>query len=336
VARSLEEKGIDAVFMPSWFWQPGPGRDPLADRSPVALWVGSPPLRAARVYLPDDGATYPSVLYVVGSSADRARVAQILSTPSFSIEGPLSTQRTILPGGYAVSGLLGGLVHWRVAAPVTESGGPAIRFTTRDVDAARGVAVFEPRSPTLVQAAAFVDCSGVEPWGRRSTVDVAFPGSPLGFAYLDVAAPQPVRRVEARVRHLSTGRDTILVRGCADPTSARGGIFPARSSAARMIMERRTDAKLAISFDYLDAGRSPVSFNLHDDVRDRWLYGAAGLRRCGSGTWIHARVPIDTRSLSPDTQTVELGPVVSGRDLIMRNLRLVQGSRQVDCRTAER
>ena len=40
VARKLKEKGIEAVFVPSWFWEPGAGRDPLADRSPVALWVG--------------------------------------------------------------------------------------------------------------------------------------------------------------------------------------------------------------------------------------------------------------------------------------------------------
>ena len=68
VARQLASHGIHAVFVPSWFWEPGGARHPLADRSPVALWVGAPALRALRVYLPDSNVTYPSVLYAVGST----------------------------------------------------------------------------------------------------------------------------------------------------------------------------------------------------------------------------------------------------------------------------
>jgi hypothetical protein len=334
VARELKERGIDAVFVPAWFWQPGPGRHPLADRSPLALWVGSPQLRAVRVYLPDEDTTYASVLYAVGSATDRARVARALETPAFSLEGPLSTRRAVVPGGYAVSGLLGAALHWRVAAPVTESGGPAIRLTTRNVEDVRGVAIFEPRLPTLVQAAAFVDCTGVGTWAHRSTLDVIFPGSPLGFAYLDLGASRPVRRVDARVRSVATGPGSVLVRACGDPTSARGGVFPAGSSAARILVPHHTAPNLVLAFDYLDAGRRGVSLNLYDEFRDRWTYGVARLPRCGSGRWIHARLPVDTR-LPARAETVELGPVVAGRDLIVRNLRLVSGAaRQTDCETA--
>lgn len=334
VARSLKQSGIDAVFMPAWFWQPGPGRDALADRSSVALWVGAPLLRALRVYLPDDETTYPSVLYVVGSAADRARAARLLDTPSFSLEGPLSTRRTIVGDGYAVSGLLGGLLHWRIAAPVTESGGPAIRLTTRDVQYVRDVAVFEPRSPSLVQAASFVDCSRVRGWARRSTVDVTFPGSPLGFAYLDIGAPQPARRLHVAAHGLATGPDSVLVRACGDPTTTRGGVFPAGSTEGRVIVEPASHYRLGLTFDYLDVGRRSVSFNLYDEARDRWTYGVARLRRCGSGHWVHATLPVDTGG-SAGPETVELGPVVTGRDLIVRNLRVVHGARgQTDCEAA--
>ena len=131
VARQLKSRHIDAVFVPSWFWEPGAARHPLADRSPVASWVGVPALRAVRVYLPDPNVTYPSVLYIVGStSSARRRVSSLLRSPTFSVAGALSTRRTIVRGGFAVSGPLGGPLHWRIAAPVTEIGGPSIRLTT--------------------------------------------------------------------------------------------------------------------------------------------------------------------------------------------------------------
>ena len=71
VARRLKDGGIDAVFVPSVFWEPGAARNPLADLAPVALWVGAPSLRAVRVYLPDENVTYPSVLYGVGAAGVR-------------------------------------------------------------------------------------------------------------------------------------------------------------------------------------------------------------------------------------------------------------------------
>ena len=102
VARQLASHGIDAVFVPSWFWEPGGARHPLADRSPVALWVGAPALRALRVYLPDSNVTYPSVLYVVGSTPSaRRRVGSLLRSPMFSVEGAPSTRRKLVRGGFA-------------------------------------------------------------------------------------------------------------------------------------------------------------------------------------------------------------------------------------------
>jgi hypothetical protein len=334
VATQLKSHGIDAVFMPSWFWEPGAARHPLADRSPVALWVGAPALRAARVYLPDANVIYPSVLYAVGSEVAVRRIDQRFVSPTFSVVGPQSTRTKPIRDGFDVSGPLGGPLHWRIAAPVTEIAGPALRVTTTAVRAARRLSVYEPRQPTLVTPAAFVDCTRVAPWARESTLDVAFPGSPLGFALLDLGGARNTRSFDAIVRERQTPAG-VLVRACGNPADARGGIFPAGSSASRLILEHRPGRSLALDFDYLDTGRTSVSFNLYDESRYRWVYGVAGLHRCGSGAWVHARLPVDTRS-SVRNETVELGPVVTGRDLIVRNLRLVRGSLsrgQTDCRT---
>jgi hypothetical protein len=327
VARQLKARGIDAVFIPSWFWEPGAARHPLAGRSPVVLWVGAPNLRALRVYLPDEGVSYPSVLYAVGPSAvAKRRVGSLLRSSTFSVEGPPSSRRTAVPGGFRISGVLGGPLHWRIAAPVTEAGGPSLRLTTKNVAAVRGASVFEPRVPTLVQPAAFVDCTGVAEWARTSTVDVAFPGSPLGFASLDVGVARGTRSIQALVRSLPSVSAKPLVRACGDPTSARGGVFPVGSIAGRIVAERGA-RPLALSFDYLDAGRGPVSFNVYDGVHSRWLYSVAGVDRCGSGTWLRAQLPLRQLHLPPSAgRTVELGPFVTGDNFTVRNLRLVRGS----------
>jgi hypothetical protein len=216
---------------------------------------------------------------------------------------------------------------------VTEIAGPALRVTTTAVWAARGLSVYEPRKPTLVTPAAFVDCTRVLSWARESTLDVAFPGSPLGFALLDVGTAARVRGFDAVVREPAS--QNLLIRACADPADARGGIFPAGSTASRIILEHHHGRSVTLDFDYLDTGGASVSFNLYDESRDRWVYGVAGLDRCGSGAWVHARLPVDKRS-SASYETVELGPVVTGRDLIVRNLRVVRGNpsrAQTDCRT---
>jgi hypothetical protein len=330
----LKAHGIDAVFVPSWFWEPGAARHPLADRSPVTLWVGGRTLRAARVYLPDPDVSYPSVLYAAGSAPSARRLNRLLDTPAFSVSGPLSTRAKVVAGGLSVAGPIGGPLHWRIAAPVTEVGGPRIRLTTSAVTAAKGMAVFEPKKPTLISPAAFVDCRRVPAWARVSTLDVAFPGSPLGFAYLDVGVAGKSRTLRARVRELPTG-NKILVRACGDPTTARGGVFPAGSIEGRVIVKSANRDRLAaLTFDYLDEGVRVVSFNLYDEIHEHWLYRVATLHRCGSGRWVRARLPLDIRP-SVDQETVEIGPVVAGGDLIVRNLRFVRGAPgQIDCETA--
>jgi hypothetical protein len=213
---------------------------------------------------------------------------------------------------------------------VTEAGGPSIRLTTPNVAAARNASVFEPRVPTLVQPAAFVDCTDVAGWARTSTLDLAFPGSPLGFASLDVGVARGTRSMQAVVRGLPSASDKPLVRACGDPTTARGGVFPAGSIAGRIIAERGAHP-LALRFDYLDAGYGPVSFNVYDGIHSRWLYNVAGVDRCGSGTWLGAQLPLGRLRLPPLAgTTVELGPFVTGDNFTVRNLRLVSGSsRQV-------
>ena len=91
-------------------------------------------------------------------------------------------------------------------------------------------------------------------------------------------------------------------------------------------MEHRGPRPVALSFDYLDAGRRTVSFNLYDEARNRWIYDVADLVRCGSGRWLHAQLPMDElpRGVA-DTGTIELSPVVSGDDFAVRNLRVLEG-----------
>jgi hypothetical protein len=203
-------------------------------------------------------------------------------------------------------------------------------LTAKDVAAVRGVTVFEPWVPTLVEPADFVDCTRVAAWARESTVDIAFPGSPLGFASLDVSVRSGTRAIQTLVRGLPPS-DRVLVRACGDPTSAYGGVFPAGSNLGRIIVERRGARPLALSFDYLDAGRRPVSFNVYDEARSRWLYGVAHLNRCGSGGWLHAQLPLRQLGLPRSAgATVELGPFVRAGDFTVRNVHLVAGSsRQV-------
>ena len=108
------------------------------------------------------------------------------------------------------------------------------------------------------------------------------------------------------------------------PDQPRGGVFPARSTAGRIIVEHRGPRPVALSFDYLDAGRGAVSFNLYDEARDRWLYDVADLDRCGSGRWLHAQLSRWTtcpRGLATPGP-IELSPVVNGGDFAVRNLRL--------------
>jgi hypothetical protein len=319
VADSLAADGIEAVFVPSRLWEPGLDRSPLADLSPVALWVGAPPLRAARVYLPDEGVGYPSVLYGVGKEGVR-RIKRLLRTPAFSVQGPLSSRTTVRPGGFAFSGLLGGERHWRVGVPVTEVGGSALRFTTGDVNVAPDVKVQEPRTPTLFEPATFVDCTRVPQWARRSTLDVVVPGSTLGFAMLDVIGlPRARGSFGGQVVRAS---GPVLVRACGDPTGVRGGVFPPGEASDWIVVDLSHAGKRPVlSVDYRDDGRGQVSFMTRDEFHQPLRPGLPGVERCGSGRWLHARLPLPRPT--PSRRRVDIRPVVAGNDLTVRRLSLV-------------
>ena len=291
VARQLKSRDIDAVFVPSWFWEPGAARHPLADRSPVASWVGVPALRALRVYLPDSNVTYPSVLYAVGStSSARRRVGSLLESPAFSVEGALSTRRTIVRGGFAVSGPLGGPLHWRIAAPVTESrrtvDPPDDDGRRRGSWCLRLRAEGSPRSSTR-QRSSIVPASqrgrgrARSTWpfpGRRSALPLSTsassraPGrSRRSFAVFrpptrSWCAPAATRRARAAASSRPAARQGGSSWSIAGP--------PAR---ARLRLPRRRPW-----------GRRP-SISTTRPV-SAWLYDVAGLDRCGSGRWLHAQL----------------------------------------------
>jgi hypothetical protein len=319
VAHELNARGIDAVFVPSTFWEPGASRSPLADLSPVARWVGAPSLRAVRVYLPNEDVSYPSVLYGVGSEGVR-RVETLLHTPAFSVTGPISSRTTPRPHGFGFAGVLGSELHWRVAIPVTEAGGPALRFTTGDLKVAPDVTIYEPRTPTLFEPAAFVDCTHVPEWARRSTLDVVVPGSTLGFTVLDLAGgPEARGSFSGQVVRTS---GPVLVHACGDPTGVRGGVFPSGVASGQIVVDlSRARKRPILSFDYRDDGRGQASFTTRDEFHQRWLPGLPVLERCGSNRWLHARLPLPRPT--PFRAHVDIQPVVDGRNLIIRRLALI-------------
>jgi hypothetical protein len=317
VVAQLKGRGIRAVFVPSAFWQSGAAAHSLADLSPVALWVGSPSLRAVRVYLPSEDVTNPSVLYAVGAENAR-RIESILDTPGFSIAGPLASRKADRPGGFSFGGTVGGGSHWRVTAPVTEDGGPVLRFTTRALASVPDVTIDEPRQPTLFEEVAFVNCSRAPRWARVSTLDVALPGSPLGFSALDIGGrPDRKDRFSGGV---VLRRARVLIHACGDPTDARGGVFPAGSSSGRIIISPPASGRPLLSFDYLDEGRRPASFTVQDDLKVSERGRAVTVARCGSGRWLHASLPLPRPAAGT---AITLTPVVAGRDLAVRRLRLV-------------
>jgi hypothetical protein len=317
VAARLKGRGIDAVFVPSTFWHSGQAGNRLADLSPVALWVGSPVLRAVRVYLPNEDVNDPSVLYAVGDQSAR-RIDSILQTPALSIAGSLSSWKVGQRGGFAFGGTVGDGSHWRVSAPVTEDRGPVVRFTTRASGSATDVTISEPRTPTLFEDVAFVDCSGAPGWARVSTLDVVLPGSPLGFAVLDIGG-RPDRK-ERFSGGVALRKAHVLVRACGDPTGAPGGVFPANNLSSRITASPPASGRLLLSFDYLDQGRGSVSFGEYDDLHDSWRDRALTLERCGSGRWLHATLPVPR--LSRMITEIRLAPVVAGQDFAVRDLRL--------------
>jgi hypothetical protein len=202
---------------------------------------------------------------------------------------------------------------------VTEGRGPALRFTTNDVDAAPDVSIRESRKPSLFTPASFVDCARVPVWARRSTLDVRVPGSPLGFAALDVTSRPGAAGSFGGEIVGTTG--PLLVRACGDPTGDRGGVFPAGSPSDRIAVDLDdAGTRPILAFDYRDDGDAPVSFTARDEFRMPWKQGVPTLERCGSGRWLHARLPLPRATVLHGR--MEIGPVVTGRNLTIRNLAL--------------
>jgi hypothetical protein len=270
-----------------------------------------------RVYLPSEDVSSPSVLYAVGARSER-RIESILHTPALSVAGPLAGWKADQRGGFVFGGTLGGGFHWRVAVPVTEAGGPALRFTTSAQKSVPDVTIDEPRTPTLFEEAAFVDCSHAPEWARVSTLDVVLPGSPLGFAALDIGG-RPDRK-DGFSGGVALRKARVLVRACGDPTGARGGVFPTGSGSTRIMIRPPASGRLVLSFNYLDEGREPVSFRIYDDLHDSWLGRVVTVARCGSGRWLHASLPLPRPSLTGTE--IQLAPVVAGPGLAVRGLRL--------------
>ena len=205
---------------------------------------------------------------------------------------------------------------------MTEGGGPALRFTTSDVEIAPGVSIREPRKPSLFTPASFVDCTQVPAWARRSTLDVDVPGSSVGFAALDITSkPGAVGPFGGEVMG-TTG--PILVRACGDPTGDRGGVFPAGSPSDRIVVDLDGAGRRPIlAFDYRDDGDGPVSFTARDEFHLPWKPGVPTFDRCGSGRWLHARLPLPRATVLHGR--MEIRPVVTGRNLTIRNLDLATG-----------
>src|SRR5262249_5407488 len=137
----------------------------------------------------------------------------------------------------------------------------------------------------------FVDCTRVPAWARSSTLDVDVPGSTLGFAALDVTSRPGTEGAFGGEVVRRTG--AVLVRACGDPTGARGGVFPARAGADRMVVGLDgAGSRPMLTFDYRDDGHASVSFTARDEFRLPWKKGVPTLQRCGSGRWLHARLPL--------------------------------------------
>ena len=135
VARQLKSRDIDAVFVPSWFWEPG-ASPPSACRSISGGARGSVCRLSGRFASTCPTPTSPTRRSCTSSDPRSSATATCeLAPPIAGVLGrgsPLDSKDD-RPRRVRDLGLLGGPLHWRIAAPVTEIGGPSIRLTTRDV-----------------------------------------------------------------------------------------------------------------------------------------------------------------------------------------------------------
>ena len=154
-----------------------------------------------------------------------------------------------------------------------------------------GVAVFEPRVPTLVNPAAFVDCARVARVGagkhaRRDVSRVAARLCPTSTSASDRAPGRSRRSCGSSGLHPDPGPRLRRPDEHARRRLPRGQ----HGRADRHGAPRPSPSSPSASTTSMPAA-GPSSFNLYDEARVRWLYGVAGLVRCGSGRWLHAQLP---------------------------------------------
>jgi hypothetical protein len=319
--QQLQAIGAEAVFVPSWFWNPSLLVHPLASWSPVLRWVGASGLSAVRAYVENRGDTYPSMLYGVGD--DIARLRRVLAgSPDFSVAGGPGTKVWPVGRVFHVTGRVRTQGWLRMAAPVSERHGPVVRI--RAQTSGSGLSIYEPSNATLFEDTVIQNCAAAPFRAARTAVaDFEFPGSPLGFSVLDVSGPH-VARLSATLseRPWSRGRQ-LLVRACGDPVSRAGGFFPAGSSLMRLLVLNAQPGSNVISFKYRDIGTGAVTFNAFDFSRNKWVYGIATVPRCGTGRWLSAEV----HAPSFGGNVAELAPVIGVNGLQIRDAHLRQGRR---------
>lgn len=318
VIAHLRALGVQAVYIPSWVWDPSAPAlvNPLVHWSPVTKWVGAPGLRAVRTYVDNRGHEYPSVIYAVGG--DAARIERVLKgTADFSAWGDLASSVNARAGALDVSDPLGPYGWFRMAVPVVEDHGPILRLRVR-VSSGSGLSVYEPSKASAFEPEIAPACSSAPPADRDDVLDVEMPGSSLGFSVLDVSAPHAHGLAGTISERRGFSGRQLLVAACGDPTSALGAFFPAGDRYGRFGVLHPTGSDV-LSFEYRDTGRGDVTFNALNANDEKWSYDVAGLARCGTGRWLRAEVAVPAYGGAVG----EVAPVVKGRPLEIRDLRML-------------
>ncbi|HEX5247468.1 MAG TPA: hypothetical protein VFW41_10095 [Gaiellaceae bacterium] len=318
VIARLRALGVGAVYIPSWVWDPSAPAlvNPLVHWSPVTEWVGAPGLRAVRTYVDDRGHLYPSVIYAVGG--DVRRIEQVLQgTADFSAWGDLAATIGARPGELDVSDPLGPHGWFRMAAPAVENYGPILRLRVR-VASGSGLSVYEPSTVSAFQPEIAPACSTAPARQQDDVLDVEMPGSALGFSVLDVSAPHARGLTGTIAQRTRFAGRQLQVAACGDPASRRGAYFPAGGRYGRLGVLHATGRDV-LSFEYRDSGQGQVTFNALHTISGRWSYDVAGFARCGTGRWLHTEVAVPSYGAAVG----EIAPVVQGRSLEIRNLRVL-------------
>jgi hypothetical protein len=158
--------------------------------------------------------------------------------------------------------------------------------------------------------------------GRWLHAQVTVPS--YGAAAGEVAPVVQGQPLEIRNLRIVASGTTPAVQSiaCGDPTSSQGAYVAAGTSADRFVVAR-TSRQAVLRFSYLDAGQSPVTFNLWQPSSNRWVYGVGSVDRCNTGRWVDATIPLPDAA---PTGTTILAPVVSQPTFRLRDLRVEPAS----------